>query len=94
MLTFLPQQEQAHCDPCDSVIPTDNIVAKVDDRTGIQSIMAKCPHCRRLYGLQRQLYAGTWQIVGGVKELTIARVKARFEKAMAEKRGDVQLATA
>lgn len=93
MLTFIPQ-EQAICDRCQSVIPTDNILSKVNETNGIQSIEAGCCHCHTLYSLERQLNGGVWQIVGGVTEVTNAARKARFAKRIAAKRGDLQLATA
>jgi Pyruvate/2-oxoacid:ferredoxin oxidoreductase delta subunit len=69
--------DQCECTGCESVIPHQNIVAKIDKKTGVRTVRAYCEHCNIGFLINQVLRDGDWKIVGMVAVLD-HREKARL----------------
>jgi Pyruvate/2-oxoacid:ferredoxin oxidoreductase delta subunit len=85
--------DQCECTGCESVIPHQNIVAKIDKKTGVRTVRAYCEHCNIGFLINQVLRDGAWKIVGMVAVLD-HREKARLLRETDEVRRQIQTQTA
>jgi hypothetical protein len=87
---FSIAQEDVHCLSCESVIPSECVQMKIDERAGVQTVKAYCEHCDKLYQINRTLRGGNWMSNGTPEVVTDRNVKASFTTRIDKLRGNVQ----